>query len=84
MTAMTSEVGLSTGRVGSVLDPTRTRSAGVGWKVEGPETDRQRHSVRSVLGSGGVWVSSVGVESRRILQTSPKSSKNSSESAKTQ
>ena len=47
-------LGLSTGRVGSVLDPTRTRPAGVGWKAEGPETDRRRHSVGSVLGSGGV------------------------------
>ena len=41
-------VGLSTGRVGSVLDPTRTRPAGVGWKAEGSETDRRCHSVGSV------------------------------------
>ena len=45
-------LGVSTGRVGSVLDPTRTRPVGVGWKAEGPETDRRRHSVESVLGSG--------------------------------
>ena len=63
------------GRVRSVLDPTRTRPASVGWKVEGPETDHRRHSVESVLGLGGVRVGSVGVESPRILQTSPESAK---------
>ena len=72
------------GRVGSVLDPTRTRPVGIGWKAEGLETDRRRHSVESVLGSGGVRVGSVGVESRWILQTSPESSKKLPESAKTQ
>ena len=77
-------LGLSTGRVRSVLDPTRTRPAGVGWKAEGPETDRRRHSIESVFSSGGVRVDSVGVESRWILQMSPESSKNSPKSAKIQ
>ena len=79
-----SRLGLSTGQVGLVLDPTRTQPTDVGWKVEGPETDRRRHSIESVLGSGGVQVGSVSVESHWILQTSPESSKNSSEFAKTQ
>ena len=61
-------------------DPTRRRR----WKVEGPETDRRHHLVESVFGSGGVRVGSIGVKSRRILQTSPESSKNSPKSTKTQ
>ena len=47
--------------------------------TEGPETDRLRHSIESVLGSSGVRV---GGESCQILQTSLESLKNLPESAK--
>ena len=45
---------IQTGRAvyGSVLDPAQTRPVGVGWKAERPETNRRRHSVKSILGSG--------------------------------
>ena len=81
------KLGLSTDRVGSVLDPTRTRSAGVGWKAEGPETDHRRHSVGSVLGSGGVRsVRSVlrvagSCKHRRNLQKNRRNLQKSSKSA---
>ena len=68
---------------GSDLDLPRTQPASVEWKVEGPKTDCRRQSVKSVSGSSGVPVGSVSGESRWILQTSPESSKNSPESAKT-
>ena len=69
--------------VRSILDPTWTRPTNIGWKVEGPKTDRWRQSVESVSSSGDARVSSVGVESCQILQTSLDSAKTSLESAKT-
>ena len=59
------------GRAGLVLDPTWTQPTDVGWKVEGPKTDRRRQSVKSVSSSGDAWVDLVNGESRQILQTSP-------------
>ena len=35
---------------GSILDPTRTRLVGVGWRVEKPKTDYRNQSVESILG----------------------------------
>ena len=54
------QVGLSTGRAGRFWTQPGSDPPCVGWEAEGPETDRQRHSVESVLGSGGVRVGSVG------------------------
>ena len=53
-------VGLSTGRAGRFWTQPGPDPPCVGWEAEGPETDRRRHSVESVLGSGGVRVGSVG------------------------
>ena len=50
------------GQAGSILDPTRTRPAGVGWRVEEPGLDPSEKSVESV--SGEVNVSRVGQVAR--------------------
>ena len=71
------------GRARPVLDPARTQPTGVKWNAEGPETDRRRQSVKSVLSSSDARVGSVSGESRRILQTLSESSKTLSKSAKT-
>jgi len=75
-------VGLFVGRAGSVLDPARTWFAGIGWKEEGPETDRRRQSVESVLGSSGAWVGSVGGERCRSCKCHRNLQKKVSEFAK--
>ena len=76
-------LGLSTGWAKLVLDPTRTRPVGVKSNAKGPEIDRRRQSVESVLSSGDARVGSVSGESRQILETSPESSKTLPKSTKT-
>ena len=44
----------------SVFDPAQTQPADVGWTEEWLETDHQRQSVGSILGSGGDRVCSGG------------------------
>ena len=51
-------LGLSTGRVGSILGPTRTRPSSVGWRVEEPRTDHRKNQssrfrVRVSIGRAG-------------------------------
>ena len=45
-------LGLSTGRVGSVLDPTRTRPANIKWRGEGTRNRPLEKSVGSISGDG--------------------------------
>ena len=63
--------------------PTPTQSASVGWKAEGPETDRQHQSIESVLGLNGAQVGLVGGGSRWSLQMTLESAKQSPESVET-
>ena len=46
-------LGLSTGGVGSVLDPTQTGPTGISWKAKAPKTDCRQQSVKSVSSSDG-------------------------------
>ena len=44
------------GRMESILDPTWNRSTGIGWKVEGLETDYRHQLVKSISSSSeGHW-----------------------------
>ena len=48
-------ISLFTSRVGSIFDPTRTRPAGIGWRVEKPETDCRNQSIESISSEGEHW-----------------------------
>ena len=61
-------LGLFTGQAKSVLDLARTRTIGVGWRMEGPKTNYQRQSIESILGLGDAWVNSVSGKVRQKLQ----------------
>ena len=63
------KLGLSAGRAGSFLDQS------IGWRAEGPETDHQHQSIKSILGLGDAQVSSISDGSRWSLQMSPESAK---------
>lgn len=74
--------GLSTSWAKLILDPIWTRPAGIEWRVQGLETDRQCQSIESVLGSGGARVGSVDSKVCRKLEIVIENWKSLSETAK--